>query len=315
MTTVADFPKKEKIITISNDDKLPDAFKKIFENHIQSALVLDAEGHVKGAISVIDILLFCINVCQTSQDLIAALNLPIDDSSKFINFDPITNYLRNDPALVELFSSDQASFITNYSKKDSLPVVAPSFTMKQLVSLLTTKRRVVVCDGATVVNYITQTDTLKFLNEKKLLGDCASKTVEELHLAAKKVETIKHSDLVVEAFKKMIVENISGVGVVNAEEKLIGCVSASDIKGIKGSGELLDTIFQSYDGYRTSMSKADIPTKAHVIKTTAQTTLQEVVDLLLKEKIHRVFITDKDDHVTGVISFADILRCVDQNLQ
>jgi len=106
--TVDDFPKK-KLITVTHQDKLPQAFEKIFSNNIHSAPVLDADGTCTGSVSVLDIMLFCLNVCQTGQEIVTAFGLPVE--SRMVNFDNITNYLREDTQLASLFASDQASFI------------------------------------------------------------------------------------------------------------------------------------------------------------------------------------------------------------
>lgn len=56
-------------------------------------------------------MLFCLNVCQTGQEIVAAFGLPVE--SRMVNFEQITNFLREDKALGNLFASDQASFITS----------------------------------------------------------------------------------------------------------------------------------------------------------------------------------------------------------
>jgi len=301
-------PKKRKIITVTYQDKLPQAFAKIFSNNIHSAPVLDAEGTVTGSISVIDIALFCLNVCQTGQDIVTAFGLPVE--SRMVNFDNITNYLREDSSLASLFASDQASFITNYSKREALPVVHPGTPLTKIISILSTSHRLVVCEGKTIVNYITQSDAVEFLYKNKMLGPSASKTVETLQLATKDVITVKQSELVVEAFKKMTIEKVGGVGVVDDQNQLVGCISAHDIRAVTSSGELLEHLYQPYEPYREIMFTLKVPTKAHVVKATAETTLEGVVTTLLNEKVHRVFLTDKMEHPTGIISLADVLRCV-----
>jgi len=207
-----------------------------------------------------------------------------------VNFDQITNFLREDSSLGNLFGSDKASFITNYSKREALPVVRPSCAMNQLMSILSTSHRVVVCEGKNILNYITQSDALDFLHKQNLLGPVAKHSVEALAIATKKVVTIKSSELVIEAFKKMVVEKVSGVGVVDEEtNKLVGCVSAHDIRAITSSGELLEHLYQPYPKYRDIMNTLKVPTKPYVVKTNSATTLEGVVSIFVNERVHRVF--------------------------
>jgi len=305
---VNDFPKKNNVITITHQDKLPEAFEKIFSHNIHSAPVIDADGTVTGSISVVDIVLFCINVCQTGQEIVAAFGLPIE--SRMVNFDHITNYLREDNSLGSLFASDKATFITNYSKRESLPVVRMNTTLPQLLSVLSTSHRVVVCEGKNLQNYITQSDAVEFIHKRNLLGPTAKQTVDALQLATKKVVTINDTELVIEAFKKMVTEKVSGVGVVNDQNKLVGCVTAHDIRAITSTGELLEHLYETYSKYRDIMQTLKVPTKPQIIRANSSTTLEGVVNTIVKEKVHRVFLTDNNDQVSGVISLSDVLRCV-----
>jgi len=249
-------------------------------------------------------------VCQTGQEIVQAFGLPIEDQAKLANFDKITNYLRVDPALSAAFASNNAQFITNYSKREALPVVHPDTDIKHLFRVLSTSHRAAVLDNQKLVNYITQSDCVEYIHKHNLLGPLASKTIQSLQLASKSVVTFKHTEPVVEAFKKMFTEKVSGVGVVDEKEKLIGCISAHDIRAITGSGELLEHLYQPYDAYKKLMETLKVATKAQIIKASADATLGEVVETMVKEKVHRVFITDEANNATGVITLGDILKCV-----
>jgi len=253
-------------------------------------------------------MLFCINVCQTGQEIVAAFGLPIE--SRMVNFDQITNYLREDSSLGNLFASDKATFITNYSKRESLPVVHTNTTLAQLLSILSTSHRVVVCEGKNLLNYVTQSDAIEFIHKRNLLGPSAKKSVEALQLATKAVVSINETELVIEAFKKMVTEKVSGVAVVNDQNKLVGCVSAHDIRAITSTGELLEHLYETYAKYREIMHALKVPTKPHIIKANSSTSMEEIVNIIVKEKVHRVFLTDNLDQVSGVISLTDVLRCV-----
>jgi len=125
------------------------------------------------------------------------------------------------------------------------------------------------------------------------------------------VITIKDTELVAEGFKKMILEKVSGVGVVDSENKLVGCLSATDIRGISHHGDLLEHILLDYHKYRETMADLKIPIKTDIIKATANATLQSVIDTVISERVHRVFITE-GNHLTGVISLTDILKCISE---
>jgi len=310
---VKDFPAKQSIVSITTKDTIPEALTKIFNNNILSAPVLEEDGQVSGSISVVDILLFCLNVCQTGQEIVRAFGLPIEQESKMVKFDGITNYLRTDPALAAAFSSDKAKIITNYSKREALPIVHLDSTVKALIGILASSHRAAVIDHKKLVNYITQSDAVEFIHQHRLVGPIGTKTVEALQIASKNVVTINQDQPVVNAFSKMIIHKVSGVGVVNGAGELVGCISAHDIRAVTGSGELLEHLYHSYNEYRQIMDSLKVPTKPQIIKANAQTNLNQVIDTLVKEKVHRLFVTDQHNHAIGVVSLGDVLRCISEH--
>jgi len=231
-----------------------------------------------------------------------------------VNFEQITNYLRTDPNLAIAFRGDNAQFITNYSKREPLPVVRPDSTIQQLIGILATSHRAVVLDNQTLVNYITQSDLVEYLHINNLLGASGSKSIDELNLATKDVVTIKHTEPVIEAFKKMILQKVSGVAVIDVNNSLIGCVSAHDIRAITNSGELLEHLYEPFSEYRKVMEALKVPTKPQTVKTTGNTSLNQVVDMIIKEKVHRVFVTNDSNNVVGIITLSDVIRGALYNL-
>src|SRR4051812_39641233 len=94
--------------------KLAHDAQTIFKNKILSCPVVTATGELVGSISIIDIVLFIINVCQSSQELVQALNLPVSNEKLFVNFDDVPNMLRSDTTLQKSgFLVDKAAFLTS----------------------------------------------------------------------------------------------------------------------------------------------------------------------------------------------------------
>ena len=158
---------------------------------------------------------------------------------------------------------------------------------------------------------------------------------EDVHLA--------QADWPVERLAEFLVDHdISGAPVVDEDERLVGVVSLTDIarhSSTQGSapaparvatgdeGEPYDeeaphdyfrseledfyspedlSSFQVAEG--TSLTVADIMTP-EVYDVNEYTSLQQVASVMLRGRIHRVFVTD-DDHVRGVITALDMLKVV-----
>jgi CBS domain-containing protein len=107
-----------------------------------------------------------------------------------------------------------------------------------------------------------------------------------------------------------VVENV----LREMEDKLIGILteadflSALDIHGGSAIQDLFETIIRR----RRTRNKMgtivdDIMTK-HPVRISAEDTLQRTLELMNKNRIKRLVITDEDDRVQGVISRADLIK-------
>lgn len=97
---------------------------------------------------------------------------------------------------------------------------------------------------------------------------------------------------------------ISGAPVINQKGEYSGLITKSDLV----SPTLLSLINegQPLDKLTVKQFMPDTPIVA-VLETS---TLREVTKLILQKRIHRVFVKDKNDKITGVVSTFDIVKGV-----
>ncbi|MCK5365443.1 MAG: CBS domain-containing protein, partial [Gammaproteobacteria bacterium] len=130
----------------------------------------------------------------------------------------------------------------------------------------------------------------------------------------REVITVRQGSALSDAAKLMSQKHVSGLPVIDVEDKLIGILteadflSALDIHGGSAIQDLFETIIRR----RRSRKKMgtivdDIMTKRPV-RTSAEDTLQRALELMNKNRIKRLVITDEDDRVQGVISRADLIK-------
>lgn len=114
---------------------------------------------------------------------------------------------------------------------------------------------------------------------------------------------------------------ISGAPVVNAEERLVGVVSLTDIARAAGDGQAhigTHSLYQhelslSLDEVRTLSIDAGSDLTVRQIMTplvfevAADSTVSEIADTMVRGRIHRVFVVD-DGAVVGVVSALDLLQ-------
>jgi len=144
----------------------------------------------------------------------------------------------------------------------------------------------------------------------------------------KEVLTV-HSELSIQGLADFLFQNaISGAPVISDDDKLIGAVSVTDIlrhetvpeKGVqfnhrhdyyvhttddRFSHQDLDALHFTDDPPTTV---ADIM-NSRILAVGENDTVQQVADTMLKNRVHRVFVT-RHDKLVGIISTADMLKVI-----
>lgn len=126
----------------------------------------------------------------------------------------------------------------------------------------------------------------------------------------------------------LLAENqISGVPVVDAEDRLVGVISITDLLSLEANAR--DEELPDGSDYHTSPAMdglaaasgllqpeeavRDLPVSdlmsRHVITTGEDAPLGELADLLLSHRIHRLIVV-KGMKIAGIVSVSDILRCL-----
>ena len=140
-----------------------------------------------------------------------------------------------------------------------------------------------------------------------------------------------HPDMGLRELADFLTEyEISGVPVIDAEEKLVGVVSATDIAQ-KGSGEGNYTLDQSDPRFfvRSFDDKLDIEEMRNlhieneellvrdimtpkVFTVTVDTPIADIAREMVSGRIHRVFVTNLEGRVIGIVSALDLLKLLAQ---
>jgi len=305
--SLKDLPKKLQIITINTEDSIPSVLEKIFANRITSAPVVDKNNKLIGSIGLIDIILFVMNICHTSQELAKFFGLPQDKAKDFVDFAGIKNHLTpEDEIQASLGNPEVAAFITNYSRNNLLHVLPPTSSVVDIVRCLCEHHRVAIGDDD-LFDYISQSDIVKFLKEKNVLGELGSKTIKELGLGSTNVISVTPNQRVIEAFKKIVINKVSGIAVVDENSRLVGQISSSDLKCISETGEMIKRLYETYNSYRQVLvEKYNAPIQ--MITVGQDITFAKLVDILVENKIHRAFVVKDNNILVSVITLTDVLK-------
>jgi len=140
-------------------------------------------------------------------------------------------------------------------------------------------------------------------------------------IMSSEVVTINSWATIAELSKMLLENKISGVPVVDPEDKLIGIVSEADI--IKENAKVKFPFY--FDPLMVSVYVADfekysedirdyLSNKVETImnrrvKTANPSTLvSEIADVMISNKVNRIPVIDEDKKVVGIITRADIIK-------
>jgi len=163
--------------------------------------------------------------------------------------------------------------------------------------------RVLISTGAPgAEGLVSQTDIVRFLHAHK--AELPDELLASPLLPHKGTPVTMSSDQrALVGFRKMVVMDRSSVGIVDDAGVLVGNLSLSDLRGINKSNfaSLADPVLDFL------ASRAEAHTPRPLIKAAPETSLGDVIDLLVAEKVHRVWLVDEAGKPLGQLSMSDVL--------
>jgi len=305
--TVADLPKKENLVTVDWKGTLADSFQTLFQANVLSAPVLkDSDQTVAGLIDLVDVVVFAIAVCKTSQDLVKAFGFDTKPGME-VDFTTMPSLLPRDQMesnMMHGLGLDCTLMVSNFSKMNPLQTISPDAELAELVDALSKHHRVVVLDDKNkLYNYITQSDLLKFLHKNQLFTNLSLKAVG---MDSSKVTSLAPDRLVIEGFKLMAEQRISSVAIMDKDQKLVGHLSAKDIRAISASSS---DIVRLYLPYQQFLQESKEFTPDAYLSASPDMTLERLVDQLVSKGLHHAYVME-GEKVNGVLSIGDLLRLV-----
>lgn len=140
-------------------------------------------------------------------------------------------------------------------------------------------------------------------------------------IMTEKVITIKKESSIEDLSEILLKNKISGVPVIDDDGKIEGVVTEADIivqdtdMHFPRYFKLLDGIIylDSLNRFRDSLKK-HLATKVEDIMVTKvrtispDTTISDIAELMLRQKINRLPVVDEEDKVIGIVTRADIVR-------
>jgi CBS domain-containing protein len=180
-----------------------------------------------------------------------------------------------------------------------------------------------------VIGITTQSMCVSILRQNMTkLGSIRDLRVAEfLHKLSGPLITVKDSERAIDAFNRMVEQNVSGLAIVNDEGVLQGSISIRDLRGLGIGGERFSRLFLPVKQYKNLVIKEfpkqapethyapdDVPKTALYVNLTD--TFQTVIEKMNDGNIHRLFVVSDTSSKSGkpkathVIAQKDVLSCV-----
>lgn len=180
-------------------------------------------------------------------------------------------------------------------------------------------------DGTQIVAIISQSTIMEYLySHLDEMGDIPKKLIQQiLHtnkvpLSKSKVICVQENELVIDAFKKITSEQITAVAVTSETSKIMGVISATDIRWIYSITGLNDMLYVQAGEFVRFIQPRNENVVSPVVSVTLTDTVGIAISKVVDNKIHRVFVVRSHDDprhailsnvLVGVLSLKDLLLC------
>ncbi|KAL9646678.1 hypothetical protein ABK040_001101 [Willaertia magna] len=297
-------PSTRQLVTVKVDTTLQEAVKVLSTNKILAAPVLDSGDKLAGMLSVLDIVQYIVSAAPNSDQLKDIDQVEI--AGRCITLHPVKH-------------------IMGKSQKDQLVPLKTNNASTFAIDLMAAglHRVVLESDIASdkLTNTLSQTDIVKRLADHLHMGKLkvvGEKLVEELGIGLVEPITVTTKTIVLDAMKKLAENNVSAVAVVDENGKLVGNMSASDLRGF-----YLDRL-PHFELTTEEFLKKYSPTSLSPFSTKLNNlTLLDVVRKLvhptvvvdgkeqkLEHSMHRVWVVDDEGKCKSVITLTDIMKVI-----
>ena len=140
-----------------------------------------------------------------------------------------------------------------------------------------------------------------------------AKSLKVADVMTREVLTANQGSSLVALAETMAKRHISGVPILDAESKLVGIVTEADFLsamnlGGGGLSDLLETVVRKRRARKGMGTIVDDIMTRNPITVAADATLAHAVQLMDRNKIKRLVVTDGHGHVAGIVSRGDLMK-------
>jgi len=283
------------LTVVQETDRLESVLEVLGKNRIASAPVFNSKKEFVGIIDMLDLVTYV--------------------SAKFSK---VSLLAEESYRQMDEFASKQIKDLLGASLRNSPKCISYESPLLPLISLLSdshTHRVAVLNEQRDLIGLISQCTVVQFLYKKKdQLNEKLNLQVQSW-LKKTSVITIHMDRFVIEAFQTIWDEMVSGLAVVNDEGKLVSNISASDLRNTKMKpGQIIHELYQPLKQFlhirsstKEQIMMGDLP-KHDPVFVTREATMLDVMELVVTNKVHRVYVVDNNNKLVNLFKFQRVIH-------
>jgi len=294
----------KSLITVRNNETLERALELFKRHNIMSMPVVESNtGRLLGLVDVLDVLHHLSDIFrqpgflseQKWDFLVANMREILDKGSNEREHLLIASSAKIAKATSQLTQGHHRLIVVN---KPSLNTPTPMNAVQQ---------------PDVVFGLLTQMDLVRFIAKNMMwFAEIFERTLEEAGIAKGEREVLQVSPdtPTFVAFKQIYNAKIHGCAIVDENGKLVGNLSASNIKGINRSNfHVLTQPVSEFLARDKQRKWYDVPVSAKPYHK-----MKEVILQFVSSKVHRIYITSDEGRPVGVVSLTDVLNVLNSQL-
>jgi CBS domain-containing protein len=288
------------LISFRSNDILADAIVKLQSSNISSAPVLGDDNSVLGFVDALDMLAFLIIV---NSRLLYETKA---GESRNLKQDEMNLTLRRQKDykithIQDVIDSSQRNPFIRLTGNSSLQAAAELFA-KGIHRIAVSSE-----DGKQFLGIISQSDLLSFsledINKRPELKDLRIGQAKNLNI---KLHGVLPTVQTIDALLSMHKDGLSSYAIVDGFD-LLGVLSASDIKHASLADNFSKLLMPVYD-FIKDLHKESGKTEDYLVAVTPDIKLSDAIKTMIKERVHRIFVTKPPRIPYAVMSLTDIIR-------
>jgi len=149
---------------------------------------------------------------------------------------------------------------------------------------------------------VSQSDLVKFLWKTYDKFSVGEVSLAEAGIVRTPVIRVDPQTKVIDAFKKTRIHEVNGIAIADSAGTLMGTLSESDLRGLMMS--TLNRLELPVIDFLTIQNMGHLP---EVETVRADMSLRNLLEMVSKKRLHRVFVVDDEGHLAGIVTLTDII--------